>query len=134
MIQLKNKLGKYDDTYDDTLDVFAVHCCGGIWGAIATGLFADGAVNSVVNANGAKNGLLIAGGDSTLMGAQLLSIAAAVGLGVVVTTVIALGLKAAKLLRVTEKEEEVGLDLTQHDEAGYVQGDGPGQRDGVFGH
>jgi ammonium transporter, Amt family len=131
MIQLKNKLGKYDDT----LDVFAVHCCGGIWGAIATGLFADGDVNSVVTAATAKgNGLFVKGGSGALLGAQLQAILIAIVLGVVVTTIIAFLLKALKLLRSSVNEEEVGLDLSEHDEVGYVQGDGPGQRDGVFGH
>jgi ammonium transporter, Amt family len=130
MIQLKNKLGKYDDT----LDVFAVHCCGGIWGAIATGLFADGSVNSVVTAATAKgNGLLVAGGGSGLLMAQLQAILIAVVLGTVVTAAIAFLLKAAKLLRATTNEEEAGLDLAEHDETGYVQGGGAEQLSGIFG-
>lgn len=122
MIQLKNKLGKYDDT----LDVFAVHCCGGIWGAIATGLFADGSVNSVVNANGAKNGLLVAGGSADLLlQAQIPSILIALVLGGGLTAVIALVLKVVfKGIAVGVNEEEAGLDLTQHGETGYVHGSG----------
>ena len=44
MIQLKGKLNRYDDA----LDVFGVHACGGMWGALATGLFANSAVNSAL--------------------------------------------------------------------------------------
>jgi Amt family ammonium transporter len=117
MIKVKSKLG-----YDDTLDVFAVHCCGGIWGALATGLFADGAINSVVNANGAKNGLLIAGGNATLLGNQFLGVACALLIGGLGTLVIAGILKATMGIRASEDEEIAGLDITQHGEAGYAGG------------
>ncbi len=109
-IQLKNKLQKYDDT----LDVFAVHGLGGTWGAIATGIFADKAVNSLVPDD-----------RGALMTAQFMSIGAAILFGVVGTLVIGLILKVLfKGLAVGVNEEEAGLDLTQHDEVGYVQGGG----------
>ena len=132
MIQLKNKL----KSYDDTLDVFAVHCCGGIWGAIATGLFADGAVNSVVNANGAKNGLFVAGGSADLLiGAQIPSIFMALVLGGGVTALLALALKMmGKGIAVSVSEEEAGLDLTQHGETGYVYGNGGAEVSFSGGH
>lgn len=115
MIKVKEKAG-----YDDSLDVFAVHCCGGIWGAIATGLFADGAVNSVVNANGAKNGMLIAEGSADLLMTQLMAIAIALVWGAVVTGIIAMILKATVGIRVSETEEDAGLDITQHGEGAYT--------------
>ncbi|MGC4045336.1 MAG: ammonium transporter [Armatimonas sp.] len=116
-IQLKNKLQKYDDT----LDVFAVHGLGGTWGAIATGIFADEKVNSVVSASIKPED----GGRGHLMIAQFSSIGAAIVFGVVGTLVIGLVLKVLfKGLAVSGNEEEAGLDLTQHDEVGYVQGGG----------
>lgn len=116
-IQLKNKLQKYDDT----LDVFAVHGLGGTWGAIATGIFADEKVNSVVTASIKPED----GGRGHLMIAQFSSIGLAILFGVVGTVVITLVLKAIfKGIAVGVNEEEAGLDLTQHGETGYVHGGG----------
>ncbi len=99
--------------YDDSLDVFGVHGVGGTWGALATGIFASRAVNP-------------AGADGLLYGhpAQLLPQL----LGVAVTWALALGgtfliLKLVGAitggLRVSAEEESLGLDLSQHGEAGY---------------
>ena len=116
-IQLKNKLQKYDDT----LDVFAVHGLGGTWGAIATGIFADEKVNSVVTASIKPED----GGRGHLMIAQFSSIGLAILFGVVGTLVITLILKPLfKGIAVSVNEEEAGLDLTQHGETGYVHGGG----------
>lgn len=109
-IRLKNKVQKFDDT----LDVFAVHGLGGIWGAIATGIFADKSVNSLVPDD-----------RGALMAAQLQSIVWAAGLAIVGTLVIGLLLKALfRGLAVSVNEEEAGLDVTQHGETGYVAGGG----------
>jgi Amt family ammonium transporter len=97
---------------DESLDVWACHGLGGTWGAIATGIFATLAVNS----SGA-DGLLAGNGMQVLK--QLLA--------VVVTWVYAFGMswllaKAVKKvwgLRVTESEETIGLDLSQHGERAY---------------
>jgi Amt family ammonium transporter len=109
MIALKNKF-----KYDDTLDVFAVHGCGGLWGAIATVIFADKAVNSA-----GFNGLLK--GDSSWFTQQLFAVGTAVGIAVVGTFVIYTVLKLVfKTLNVSSDEEAAGLDVTQHGESGYV--------------
>ena len=97
---------------DDTLDVFAVHGIGGIWGALATGLFATVAVNSA-GANGAFFGnphqLLI---QAAAVGVTLLYAAA-------VTFIILKVVDALVGLRVFPDEEILGLDASQHGELAY---------------
>ncbi|MGA2266787.1 MAG: ammonium transporter [Phycisphaerae bacterium] len=108
---MKTRLG-----YDDTLDAFGVHGVGGIWGAVATGLFASAAVNPAVG----RNGLFYGAGGA----AQLLIQIKAVGVSIVFSFV--MGLILFKVidvlvgLRVNEHDERVGLDLTQHKEAAYT--------------
>jgi Amt family ammonium transporter len=117
-IQLKNKLSKYDDT----LDVFAVHCLGGITGAILTGVFADPKVNAVVDASIKAED----GGRMHLLIAQFSSIGVALLLGIVGTAILGFALKALMGgIAVTATEEEAGLDVTQHGETGYVHGAEP---------
>jgi len=106
MIKLKSKFG-----YDDTLDVFAVHGMGGIWGALATGLFADPKVNSL------GTGMFYGGAE--LFGKQIISVGIAVVVAVVGTLVIGGILKVAGLLRVSEEDEVNGLDISQHGEEAY---------------
>lgn len=109
MIRLKSKF-----KYDDTLDVFAVHGCGGLWGAIATVIFANKSVNSA-----GFNGILH--GDTSWFGQQLLAVGIAAGAGLVGTAVIYAVLKLVfKTVNVTNEEETSGLDITQHGESGYV--------------
>lgn len=98
--------------YDDSLDAFGVHGVGGIWGAIATGLFAT----TIVNPNGA-NGLFY--GNASLLYAQVLSIIAAIVYSFVLTFIILKVLDATMGLRITEYEEIQGLDLSQHGEKVY---------------
>jgi Amt family ammonium transporter len=113
-IKLKGKLG-----YDDSLDVFGVHGVGGMFGAVATGLFASTAVNSVVTDQG-----LFLGGGMTLVIAQVKAILIAAGYAAVATFVLASILKVAMGgIRVNGEEEDAGLDLTQHGEEAYS---GPG--------
>lgn len=107
-IRLKNKLG-----YDDTLDVFGVHGIGGTWGAIATGIFASVAVNSA-GANG-----LTHGGGFGLLGKQLIAVVITMVYAPLATFIIASVLKAVMGLRAGVNEEEAGLDLALHGEAGY---------------
>jgi len=110
-ILLKGKLG-----YDDSLDVFGVHGVGGIFGALALGVFATAGIS------GDAEGL--SSGNANLLVRQAISVAAAASYSFVVTFGI---LKLVDLtigLRVSEEEEEAGLDLTQHGERGYIIGVG----------
>ena len=98
--------------YDDALDVVGVHGVGGLWGALATGLFATTAVNAA-----GKDGLFF--GNPQLLGIQAMDALTTIGYSVAVTFII---LKVVDLvigLRVSAEEEEQGLDLTQHSEIGY---------------
>jgi len=108
-IRLKSRLG-----YDDSLDVFGVHGMGGMWGALATGLFASKAVN------GAGADGLFAGGGTELVIKQLIGIGVAIALAVVGTLIIASILKAVMGLRVEDDAEVAGLDLAEHGESGYA--------------
>jgi Amt family ammonium transporter len=97
---------------DDALDAFGCHGIGGIWGGIMTGVFATPAINSA-----AGNGLIYGEGKQFIaqIGAILVSIAvAAVGTFICVQLV-----KIFTKLRVTQREELMGLDYSQHGENAY---------------
>jgi Amt family ammonium transporter len=98
---------------DESLDVWACHGMGGLWGALATGLFATTAVNSA-GANG-----LFAGNPNQFF-IQAVAALAAIVFAFVVTYVIATVLRALMGLRVDENEEEVGLDISEHGERAYA--------------
>jgi len=108
-VQLKNKFG-----YDDALDVFGVHAVGGIWGALATGLFASTAINS-----GGADGLFYGGGVALLI-KQVIAIGATIAFAFIGTFIILKVVQAIMGLRVSESEEEEGLDISQHGEEGYT--------------
>lgn len=99
---------------DDTLDVFPCHGLGGMVGMILTGVFASKAVNAAGN-----DGLFY--GNTTFFITQLKAMFIAVGYSFSVSYLIFKFINFVLPLRVTEKEEELGLDATQHNEA-YVQG------------
>ena len=101
-IEFKNKMG-----FDDALDVWAVHGVGGIWGALALGLFANAAINGV-------DGLFF--GNANQLLAQAFGIGVVCVYSVVVTFVILKVLDWTMGLRVNEKDEEAGLDISQHGE------------------
>jgi ammonium transporter, Amt family len=108
---------KFRFGYDDALDVVGVHLVGGIVGSLLLGLFADRAFNAAV----VHQGVLVGGGSWELMGDQLIAVGATLLWSGVLTFVI---LKVLQLvipggLRVSEEDEETGLDLTQHSEVGY---------------
>ena len=105
---LKVKFG-----YDDSLDAFGVHGIGGIWGALATGLWAT----KMVNPAGA-NGLFYGNPAQFLI--QLKTVAITIVYSFVMTFVLLKVLNAVMGVRASEQDERIGLDLTQHREAGYT--------------
>jgi ammonium transporter, Amt family len=98
---------------DDTLDVVGVHGVGGAWGMIATGVFALAAVNA-----GGANGLIR--GNPGLLGAQSLALLVTLGYSLIGTLVILRVLDVVLGLRVSEEDEKIGLDLSQHGERAYA--------------
>lgn len=98
---------------DDALDAFACHGIGGIWGGIATGLFAQTSINSVAQ----WNGLFF--GDTQLFVAQLIGIGVSIAMAIVGTLVCAGIVKIFTPLRVSVRDEQIGLDMSQHGENAY---------------
>ena len=98
-------------SFDDTLDVFAVHGVGGMWGALATGIFAVAAV-------GGTAGLIE--GEGAQLWRQLVAILATIGWTFVMTSVILIVIKYTMGLTVSEDAEEQGLDIAEHGEAAYT--------------
>ncbi|CAG0947414.1 Ammonium transporter [Anaerolineae bacterium] len=98
---------------DESLDVWACHGMGGTWGALATGLFATKAVNEA-----GANGLFY--GNPMQFVIQAIAVVASIVFAVVMTTVIAKLLEKFVGLRVSENEEEVGLDISEHGERAYA--------------
>ena len=105
---LKPKFG-----YDDALDVFGVHCVGGIWGALATGLFASRAINPA-----GADGLFFGNPKQVLV--QLLAVGATLVYSFLASLVIYKIVDVITKVRVKVNEEIVGLDLTQHHENAYT--------------
>jgi len=99
--------------YDDALDAFGVHGIGGMWGALATGLWAT----KTVNAAGA-DGLFY--GNAAQLGIQLVAVAVVAVYSFVLTWGLLKLVDATVGLRAGEHEERVGLDLTEHREAAYT--------------
>ncbi len=107
-VQLKSVL-----KVDDALDVFAVHGVGGIWGALATGIFSTKAVNAA-GADG-----LLAAGNFDQLGKQLVAVIVVVAFSAVMTFIILKLVDVLVGLRVADKEEVLGLDTSQHGEPAY---------------
>jgi Amt family ammonium transporter len=105
---LKPKVG-----YDDSLDVFGVHGIGGMWGTLATGLFAQKAINEA-----GANGLFF--GNTKLFLIQGLYLLVCVAYAAAMTWVLFILVDALFGMRVTREDEMVGLDLAQHHEAAYT--------------
>ncbi|MBP2032246.1 Amt family ammonium transporter [Clostridium algifaecis] len=98
--------------YDDALDAFGCHGVGGIWGGIATGIFAWKAINSA-----GASGLIH--GNPKLVLIQLTGIVATIVYSAIVTFIIIKVIKAVSGIRATEKAEQTGLDVTEHGEEAY---------------
>jgi Amt family ammonium transporter len=112
---LKNKF-----KYDDSLDAFGVHGVGGTLGAVLTGVFAtkeaaDGAVPTLTG-----KVLGVVDGNWSLLSGQIVAVVITWVLSVIVTFVLLKILDAVMGLRVTREQEQVGLDLSQHGEEGYI--------------
>ena len=94
---------------DDPVGAVAVHCLNGIWGTIAVGLFAT----TSAPGNDSLTGLFYGGGFG-LLGIQLLGFVSVAAWTAVTITIVFLVIKATVGLRVTEEEEIIGLDATEH--------------------
>jgi Amt family ammonium transporter len=107
-VHMKTRLG-----YDDALDVVGVHGVGGIWGALATGLFASVAINS-----GGADGLFLGNPHQLLI--QIIAVLSSVSFSFVGSLIL---LKITDMLvglRVSEQDERIGLDLSEHEENAYA--------------
>lgn len=98
---------------DDALDAFGCHGIGGIWGGIATGIFAQKSINSTAKWDG------LVFGDYRLFLAQLEGILITIVIAVVGTLLCVAVVRIFTPLRVSLKEEQLGLDVTQHGENAY---------------
>jgi Amt family ammonium transporter len=97
---------------DDALDVFAVHGVGGIWGALATGIFAKQSINGI-----GADGLLYGNAEQLLK--QIVAVVAVVAYAAIASVVILKVIDVFVGLRVPEGEEVLGLDTSQHGEIAY---------------
>jgi Amt family ammonium transporter len=128
-VSLKYKLG-----YDDSLDVVGVHFVGGWIGSLAIGFFATTQVNAAINSDpglGASEGLFYGGGLGQL-GRQFVGSAAVTVYSLVIAVVLALIIKAAKGLRVSEEAEISGIDVAEHAESAYDTSASTGSGGGAF--
>lgn len=99
--------------FDDALDAFGCHGIGGIWGGIATGIFADRSINGAARWNGLIHG------EYRLLSAQLISIVITIVIAVAGTIICTYLVKLFVPLRVSSEDEKKGLDMTQHGENAY---------------
>jgi Amt family ammonium transporter len=100
---------------DDSLDVVAVHLVGGLVGSLALGLFAEAEVNT---ASGIPDGLLFGGGAGLFVD-QVIAAVAVLAFSFVVSLAIGKVIDLVIGLRVTDEQEEEGLDLSLHLERAY---------------
>jgi Amt family ammonium transporter len=108
-IQLKFKFG-----YDDSLDVIGVHLVGGLVGALLLGFFADSSVNELVVDEG-----IFLGGGAKLLWFQFVASVVTLAFSFVASFIIAKVIDKVIGLRVSEEDEDEGLDFSQHAETAY---------------
>jgi Amt family ammonium transporter len=101
--------------YDDSLDAFGVHGVGGTLGAILTGVFAT---RAAWNINEGQPVGLLEGGD--VLKGQVVAVLVTWVFSIVATFVILKVIDVVMGLRVSERDEVLGLDMTQHEEEGYI--------------
>ena len=116
VILLKQKL-----KIDDALDAFGCHGIGGIWGGIATGIFGKSSINPVAKWDG------LVYGDWRLFAAQIEGILITIVIAVVGTLICVAIVRIFTTLRVTDREERIGLDISQHGENAYPSFNGMDQ-------
>lgn len=116
VILIKKKL-----KIDDALDAFGCHGIGGIWGGIATGIFGKSSINPVAK----WDGLIY--GEWRLFAAQIEGILITIAIAVVGTLICVAIVRIFTPLRVTEREEKIGLDISQHGESAYPSFNGMDQ-------
>jgi Amt family ammonium transporter len=107
-VSLKSRFG-----YDDSLDVVGVHLAGGIVGSVLLGVFAQSSVNEFV-----PDGLFFGGGAFFIK--QVVAVLAVMAFTFVASYILARIVKALVGLRVDENQETEGLDISLHEERGYV--------------
>jgi len=105
LICYKAMLFRIKKGLDESLDAWAIHGIGGLWGSIALGIFAE-------------KGLI--SGSTALLTSQLIAVAATVIYAFIATLILAKIVDATIGLRVSEEEEYVGLDISQHGETAYT--------------
>lgn len=98
--------------YDDSLDAFGIHGVGGIWGAIATGLFATTSINSA-----GADGLFY--GNAALLQPQIIGVLAAAAFSGVATFIIIKVMSTFMAIRSESAEESSGLDISEHGQEAY---------------
>ena len=116
VILIKKKL-----KIDDALDAFGCHGIGGIWGGIATGIFGKSSINPVAK----WDGLIY--GEWRLFIAQIEGILITIAIAVVGTLICVAIVRIFTPLRVTDREEKIGLDISQHGENAYPSFNGMDQ-------
>ena len=102
--------------YDDSLDAFGVHGIGGMWGAIATGLWA----NKLANPDKPGNWQGLFQGNPAQLWIQVQAAVVTMVFSFLVSLALLKLVDVVMGLRVSDHEERVGLDLTQHKETGYT--------------
>ncbi len=101
--------------FDDSLDVIAVHLVGGLVGSLLLGFFADSTINAAV----VNEGVFLGGGGELLLD-QIVASVVTFGYSFVASLIIGKAIDLTIGLRVSEEDEDLGLDLSQHAEVAYA--------------